>query len=67
MTKKGKIKALTIRGYGFISQDSGEADIFFHASNLVNEEYKNLVLGVNVEYTIEESTKGNKAIDVVII
>lgn len=49
------------KGFGFITQDGGKSDIFFHASELRESTINN---GVKVEFDISESQKGPCAINV---
>lgn len=52
------------KGYGFIGQDSGDADVFVHFSAIEMGGYKKLLKGQMVEYTVEEGAKGLQAVDV---
>ena len=50
----------TAKGFGFITPDSGEKDVFVHANNLnddINE-------GDKVSYDLESTDKGPSAINV---
>jgi len=51
------------KGYGFIEKDSG-GDIFVHHSGIDSEGYKTLKEGAKVEFEIEETDKGPRAITV---
>jgi superfamily II DNA/RNA helicase len=51
------------KGYGFISQESGE-DVFVHFSNIQGTGYRNLEEGQRVEFTIGQGRKGAEALDV---
>lgn len=54
----------TKKGYGFIHNEDGN-DIFFHYSNIVSdEEFKSLKVNDKVTYTIEETERGKRAINV---
>lgn len=61
---KGKIKFLNeFKGFGFITGESG--DIFFHVSNIENEDdSQKLTKGDDVEFEIGEGKKGPKAIKI---
>ena len=61
---KGKIKKLVRdRGFGFIDDTDGR-EIFFHQSGLVDIEFDALNEGQEVEFEIEKSPKGPRAIKV---
>ena len=53
-----------VKGYGFISPDGGDKDVFVHYSAIQGDGYRNLDEGQRVEFTIEDSPKGPQAIDV---
>jgi cold shock CspA family protein len=40
-TRTGTVKFFTDRGFGFIVQDGGAGEVFFHASQLVGDEEPN--------------------------
>jgi len=54
-----------VKGYGFIQPDGQEKDVFVHFSAIVGEGYRNLNEGQRVEFTVEESSKGPQAVQVV--
>ncbi len=60
----GKIKRLTDKGFGFISQDGAEKDLFFHSSALVGVSFQELQEGDEVTFETEDSDKGPRAINV---
>jgi len=61
---KGKIKKLVRdRGFGFISDTDGR-EVFFHQSSLVGTTLDALNEGKEVEFEIEKSDKGPRAINV---
>ena len=61
---KGKIKKLVRdRGFGFISATDGR-EIFFHQSSLVDVEFDALNEEQEVEFEVEKSPKGTRAINV---
>jgi len=62
-TLKGKVKKwLDERGYGFISSEEHSSEIFVHSSNI--EGKSSLNEGEEVEFEIENSDKGPRAIKV---
>jgi len=52
------------KGYGFITPDEGEKDLFVHHSNIAGSGFKTLSEGAKVEFERREGTKGPEAIDV---
>jgi len=62
----GKIKWFNDqKGFGFIADDNGGADVFVHYSIVQMEGFKSLKEGQPVEYEAETSEKGMKATKVV--
>ncbi|OGF54571.1 MAG: cold-shock protein [Candidatus Fraserbacteria bacterium RBG_16_55_9] len=62
----GKVKWFNISNdFGFIVQDSGEADLYVHLSGIKGEGEKSLSEGQAVEFDIEHHAKGLRAINVV--
>jgi CspA family cold shock protein len=57
----GKIKRLTDRGFGFITQGEGEKDLFFHSNELVGVAFDELKEGDEVTFEVTESPKGLNA------
>ena len=51
------------KGYGFITPDEGDKDVFVHASGLTDE----ISEGDKVSYDLEESPKGLNAVNVEVI
>lgn len=67
-TKSGIIKALKpIRQYGFIKQDNGGEDLFFHRVGLISPKFEELREGMPVEFMVTETPKGPRAIGVVVV
>ncbi|MDA3901378.1 MAG: cold shock domain-containing protein [Spirochaetes bacterium] len=48
------------KGFGFIQKDSGD-DIFVHHTGINSEGFKTLAEGARVEFTVENSEKGERA------
>jgi CspA family cold shock protein len=60
---KGKVKKwLGLRGYGFIDAEDRDEDIFVHSSDIQGK--NSLREGEEVEFEIENSYKGPKAVKV---
>jgi len=60
----GKIKKLVRdRGFGFIS-DSDGSEVFFHQSALVEAKFDSLNEDQKVEFDVEKSDKGPRAVNV---
>ena len=49
------------KGYGFISREQGEPDVFVHYSNIQGSGYRTLVEGQKVEFDIAPGRKGEEA------
>ncbi|HEX7651132.1 MAG TPA: cold shock domain-containing protein [Candidatus Paceibacterota bacterium] len=60
----GTIARLTDKGFGFISVEGQEKDIFFHAKELVNTSYDDLREGDKVSFELGDSPKGPNATQV---
>lgn len=60
----GTIKRLTDKGFGFISIEGQEKDLFFHSKSLVGVSYDELREGDTVSFDQEESEKGPNAVNV---
>ena len=53
------------KGYGFISPEEGDKDLFVHMSSIQMEGFKSLKDGQEVEYEVGEGEKGPVATNVV--
>jgi CspA family cold shock protein len=53
------------KGFGFITQDNGGADVFVHFRAIASEGFKTLKEGQKVSFTVEQGQKGPQAADVV--
>jgi len=64
---KGEIKKLVRdRGFVFISDTDGN-EVFFHQSSLTGIEFDTLNEGQEVEFEVEKSPKGPRAINVSLV
>lgn len=52
------------KGFGFIAQPDGGADVFVHHSAIEMTGYRNLEEGQNVEFELQEGPKGLMATNV---
>ena len=53
------------KGFGFITQDDGGADVFVHFSAVTGDGFKTLAEGQKVSYDVEQGPKGLQASNVV--
>ena len=60
----GTIKNLTDRGFGFITVEGQEKDLFFHSNSLVDVQFNELHQGDTVSFDVETSEKGKSAVNV---
>ena len=59
---QGTVKWFNIqKGYGFISRDDGEADVFVHITALQNVGLDSLAEEQKVEFDLEEGRNGKMA------
>jgi cold shock protein len=63
---QGTIARVTDRGFGFIQQEQGGEDLFFHSSALLEVTFDDLRRGDSVEYDKEADPRGrgNRAVNV---
>ena len=63
---KGTVKWFNeSKGFGFITQEDGGADVFAHYSEIQGEGFKNLAEGDIVSFDVVEGDKGPKAVNIV--
>jgi len=60
----GTIARLTDKGFGFISREGQEKDLFFHSNELVNVKFDELREGDTVSFEVADSPKGPNAVKV---
>ena len=56
-----------IKGYGFISPDTGEGEVFVHFSEVQTAGYKELKEGQRISYTLAVGDRGEFATAVTLI
>jgi len=61
---EGTIKTLTEKGFGFITVDGEEKDLFFHGNELKGVTYEELKVGDRVSFDKADSEKGPNATNV---
>jgi cold shock protein len=52
------------KGFGFITPDEGDRDLFVHHTGIEMEGYRSLAEGLRVSYEEEQGEKGPKAVNV---
>lgn len=62
MVQTGVVKWFNAeKGFGFITPDSGDADVFAHFSAIESRGFRSLNEGQTVEFVVEEGPKGLQA------
>ena len=64
---KGTIKTKTDKGFGFISREGEEKDLFFHSNDLSGVTFDDLQQGTAVEFDVVEGDKGIAAKNVKLV
>ncbi len=58
---------MTDRGFGFISIEGKEKDLFFHSNELVDLKFEDLKEGDKVQFEVGQSDKGENATKVSLV
>lgn len=60
-------RLVTDRGFGFISREGQEKDLFFHSNELVDVEFNDLNEGDKVTFEVADGPKGPNATKVSLV
>ncbi|MBL8029932.1 MAG: cold shock domain-containing protein [Candidatus Doudnabacteria bacterium] len=60
----GVVKKKMDKGFGFITIEGQNQDLFFHSNSLVDITFEELNVGDAVSFEIEDSPKGKNAVSV---
>jgi CspA family cold shock protein len=52
------------KGFGFITPDEGDKDLFVHHTGITGDGYRSLSEGAKVTYDAQEGQKGPQAVNV---
>jgi CspA family cold shock protein len=58
---KGTVKTKTEKGFGFISREGEEKDLFFHSNDLKNVTFDEIQVGDVVTFEVVDGPKGQSA------
>ena len=54
------------KGFGFLEQDNGQ-DVFVHHTSITMDGFRTITEGQNVEFDLEQSDRGPRAVNVRIV
>ena len=63
----GTIKTKTEKGFGFISREGEDRDLFFHSNDLVGVTFDELQVGAAVTFEVVQTEKGSNAKNVKLV
>ena len=65
---QGTVKTVTDKGFGFISQEGSDKDIFYHENSLEGDlAERKLQAGDVVSFDVEETPKGKNAVNISLV
>ena len=63
--EQGTVKTVTEKGFGFISKEGSDKDVFYHENSLEGDlAVRKLKVGDVVTFDVEETPKGINAINI---
>jgi len=63
--EQGTVKTVTDKGFGFITKEGSDKDVFYHENSLEGElAVRKLKVGDVVTFDVEETPKGINAINI---
>jgi len=63
--EQGTVKTVTEKGFGFISKEGSDKDVFYHENSLEGDlAVRKLKVGDVVTFDVEETQKGINAINI---
>lgn len=66
--EKGTVKTVTDKGFGFITREGADKDVFYHENSLEGDlASRKLKVGDVVTFDVEETQKGLNAINITLI
>lgn len=64
----GTVKTVTDKGFGFISREGSDKDLFYHENSLEGElATRKLRVGDKVTFDVEETPKGLNAVNIKLV
>lgn len=60
-------RLITDKGFGFISREGEEKDLFFHSNELVDVDFNDLNEGDKVTFEVAQGPKGPNAVKVSLV
>jgi CspA family cold shock protein len=55
------------KGFGFITPDEGDKDLFVHHTGITGDGYRSLSEGAKVSYDAQQGQKGPQAVNVQVV